>query len=284
MAPCVKAQIRPIELDRIAPHPRNHDFFAEASVDEVERLAGDMEEHGLHHPIEVVETGEPGNTRFVLVMGHRRTEAARLLGWQTIPAIVRQDTDDPTAPQVVADLIRDNAVRYQPDELALARCYRELKKTYSSKAPKGEAMRDYIAEMLGGTKSGRTFERLERLLDLPREFQDLISEGRLSKAKGAQILAMDKSSRERLYAEVRTHKDLSKALRDAGLQSTPKVSIVDQAIKMVDRVTREAGQLHDQILKAESLSALPDSQRDSIAYLADFFEEWQSKLEHSETA
>ena len=106
----------------------------------------------------------------------------------------------------------------------------------------------------------------------------------LSKATGAQILAMDKSRRESLYADFRAHKDLSKALRDAGLRSTLKVSIVDQAIKMVDRVTREAGQLHDQVLKAESLSALPENQRASIAYLADFFDQWQSKLQGSEAA
>lgn len=55
-------------------------------VDDVDELAESMRRHGQLHPVTIT----PNN---VLVSGRRRLEAARLLGWRTIDAIVIRTND-----------------------------------------------------------------------------------------------------------------------------------------------------------------------------------------------
>ena len=54
--------------------------------DALESLADSMRRYGLLNPITV-------NSRYVLIAGARRLEAARLLGWKTISATVIDETD-----------------------------------------------------------------------------------------------------------------------------------------------------------------------------------------------
>lgn len=54
--------------------------------DDLESLADSMRRYGLLNPITV-------NSRYVLIAGARRLEAARLLGWKTISATVIDETD-----------------------------------------------------------------------------------------------------------------------------------------------------------------------------------------------
>jgi ParB family transcriptional regulator, chromosome partitioning protein len=56
----------------------------------VDELAASLQAHGLLQPVVVRRVGD----HYVLVAGHRRTEAARMLGWETIPAIVRDAAED----------------------------------------------------------------------------------------------------------------------------------------------------------------------------------------------
>jgi ParB family chromosome partitioning protein len=57
----------------------------------IDQLAASIQEHGLLQP--VVVRKQPRN-RFQLVAGHRRVAAARQLGWETIPALVRSANED----------------------------------------------------------------------------------------------------------------------------------------------------------------------------------------------
>ena len=60
-----------------------------ADDDQLDDLMSSMKEHGLIQPITVRPTG----TRFEVIAGHRRTRAARLLGWAVIDAIIRNADD-----------------------------------------------------------------------------------------------------------------------------------------------------------------------------------------------
>jgi ParB family chromosome partitioning protein len=53
-------------------------------------LAASVREHGLLQPVVVRALGDG----YELMAGHRRVEAARQLGWATIPALVRPETAD----------------------------------------------------------------------------------------------------------------------------------------------------------------------------------------------
>jgi ParB family chromosome partitioning protein len=56
------------------------------STPEIEALMDSIRRYGLLNPITV-------NSKYVLIAGHRRLEAARRLGWRTINAIVVETTD-----------------------------------------------------------------------------------------------------------------------------------------------------------------------------------------------
>jgi ParB family chromosome partitioning protein len=59
-------------------------------LDGIDELADSLRAHGLLQPIVVRRLGGT----YELIAGHRRLEAARLLGWTEIAAVVRDDTDD----------------------------------------------------------------------------------------------------------------------------------------------------------------------------------------------
>jgi ParB/RepB/Spo0J family partition protein len=132
-------------------------------------LAGSMNDAGLLQPILVREV-EGG---FVVVCGRRRLAAARYLGWETIPAIIRQMTDEQAA---VAELL-ENLQRADLDPLDEAAAYKRLADTGHSVAE--------IAAMVHrapSTVAGRL-----ALLDLPGAALDAIREGRLSMAVAGEI-------------------------------------------------------------------------------------------------
>lgn len=70
----------------IQPSPRN----PRQRVDGIAELADSLRAHGLLQPV-VVRRRDAG---YELIAGHRRLEAAQLLGWTEIAAVVRDETDD----------------------------------------------------------------------------------------------------------------------------------------------------------------------------------------------
>ena len=71
--------------------------------DELDALAADMQVNGLIQPITVRHMKSDYQVRWELIAGHRRVEAARKLGWETIPAIVVEADDDAAERMLVAE-------------------------------------------------------------------------------------------------------------------------------------------------------------------------------------
>jgi ParB family chromosome partitioning protein len=75
-----------LSLNSIEPSPRNPRQHA----DGISELADSLRAHGLLQPV-VVRHRHPG---YELIAGHRRFEAAKVLGWTEIAAVVRDETDE----------------------------------------------------------------------------------------------------------------------------------------------------------------------------------------------
>ena len=58
---------------------------------ELEELAGSIREHGVIQPVIVAQSVHPG--RYTLIAGERRLEAARLAGLPTVPALIREASE-----------------------------------------------------------------------------------------------------------------------------------------------------------------------------------------------
>ena len=76
---------------------------SDVDADNIEELMSDMQKVGLIEPIVVRPTG----ARFEVIAGHRRSRAARLLGWPTIEAkIVEADDDKALQMRLIENLSR----------------------------------------------------------------------------------------------------------------------------------------------------------------------------------
>ncbi len=75
-----------LPIASIQPSTRN----PRTRVDNIAELAETLRAHGLLQPVVVRRRG----ATYELIAGHRRIEAAKLIGWTEIAAVVRDETDD----------------------------------------------------------------------------------------------------------------------------------------------------------------------------------------------
>ena len=150
-----------IELSNVVPNPfqpRQH--FDQLQLKE---LATSLKTHGLISPILVTTKDD----RFVLVAGERRFRAAKIAGFVTIPAIIREYTDE----EMMEIALLENIQREDLTSIEVARTYEmmlnQLGLTQQQLALRLGKSRSQITNMVG-------------LLSLPKPVQELINQGKLS--------------------------------------------------------------------------------------------------------
>ncbi len=154
-----------ILLDQIESNPyQPRKEFNQASLAE---LGQSMKEVGLVQPITVRRTNEGG---FQLIDGERRTRAARLIGWESIPAVV---TTGVTDVQMLEFAVTANDQREDMNVLDLAQGWARLMKEA------GYSQAD-LASRLG--KHPSAISNGIRILKLPSSVQLLVRSGKLSTA------------------------------------------------------------------------------------------------------
>jgi ParB/RepB/Spo0J family partition protein len=213
-------------------HPRQAVYFPAPSEAEVEELAADMDANGQLTPIEIL----PDNT---IIAGHKRTTAARLLGWIEVRVWVREDLARDSV-TVERRMIEDNLHRRQLGPIALARCYRQLihlerrhQRGRLSAREQGD-LRDRIGSRLG--KSGRTLDRLLRIIECtPLEVQDAVELGQLPMTIALQVASLRNDQRN----------ELAQAIRADGNVKT----VVTRYLKQAPRRHRTATILAERLLK-----------------------------------
>jgi ParB family chromosome partitioning protein len=115
--------VREIPLSALAPS-RN----LRLQLGDLRELGESIREHGVLQPIRARPTGDG---RFQIIAGHRRAAAARLVGLQSIPAVIVQESDTGVAIQnVVENLQRENL-----SPLEIVRGVRELHDSFGLTLP-----------------------------------------------------------------------------------------------------------------------------------------------------
>jgi ParB/RepB/Spo0J family partition protein len=225
----------------LRPHPRQAELFPEAPEHEIAELADDMQRNGQLMPIECLPDGK------TIIAGHRRTAAARLLGWETLQVWVRDDlADDPAA--VERRLIEDNLNRRQLGRLAKARLYKRLRELerggWDGRLPgeQGQDLRDRLGERLG--VSGRTLDRCRRIVErTPLEVQDAVDAGRLPLTLAGQVANLNQTLREKISNEIRQGGDPDEVVR-RHLAAAPRrvrnaTNVKDQLIGWLERAVAD---------------------------------------------
>jgi ParB family chromosome partitioning protein len=163
--------VRQVPLDRITPNPKQPrlDFDAESLAE----LAESIRAQGVLQPILI----RPAGHGYELVAGERRLRAARQVGLQTIPAIVRAIADDELLEVALIENLQRDDLNAIEEALGYQRLIDELRYTH-----------ERLSERLG--KSRVAITNALRLLTLPEAVRVMVSRGTLTAGHGRALLGL----------------------------------------------------------------------------------------------
>jgi ParB family chromosome partitioning protein len=166
------ARLLELAVDEIAPNPKQpRTVFDDEALEE---LTHSVKEFGLLQPIVVREGPDSG---YELIMGERRLRAARAAGLDTVPAIVRDTTDD----ALLRDALLENIHRVQLNPLEEAAAYQQLLEEFG-------ATHEELAARIGRSRSQVT--NTIRLMKLPVKVQTRVAAGVLSAGHARALLGL----------------------------------------------------------------------------------------------
>ncbi|MDQ0482070.1 ParB/RepB/Spo0J family partition protein [Guptibacillus hwajinpoensis] len=217
--------VKEIPIKELRPNPyQPRKVF---NSDAIEELSASIKTFGVLQPL-IVRQSIKG---FEIVVGERRYRASLEAGLKTVPAVVKELTDRKMMEiALIENLQRENL---NPIEEAVA--YQKLMK-------ETDVTQEELSSRLG--KSRSHLANFLRLLQLPNEVQEYISEGKLTMGHGRAILGLKK-------------KEARKALADRVLKEKMNVRQLEQLITQLNQsVSRETkrGDKPDPFLKAKENS------------------------------
>ncbi|QNE48257.1 ParB/RepB/Spo0J family partition protein [Glaciihabitans sp. INWT7] len=201
------ANLSPNDIVPNAAQPRT--TFVQEDLDE---LVASIREVGVLQPIVVrpIADAAAGQPQYELVMGERRLRASKLLGLDSIPAVVKNTADD----AMLRDALLENLHRANLNPLEEASAYQQLLADFG-------ITQDELATRIGRSRPQIT--NTIRLLRLPTAVQNRVAAGVLSAGHARAILsAGDEATMERLADKI-VNEDLSvRAAEAAAGQLTAK--------------------------------------------------------------
>ncbi len=177
-----RERVERASLARIRPCPlQPRKDFSEESLRE---LADSIKEQGIVQPLIVRARGDG----YELIAGERRWRAARMLGLDEVPVIVREADD-----RAVLELaLIENLQRENLNPLEEAQGYAQLIEQFQLK-------QEEAAAKVG--KSRAVVANALRLLKLAPEIQAYVRDGRLSVGHAKVILGLTRAEEQKLAAE-----------------------------------------------------------------------------------
>ncbi|TVU64773.1 ParB/RepB/Spo0J family partition protein [Paenarthrobacter nitroguajacolicus] len=171
-------------------HPNRKQPRSVFDEDDMAELVHSVKEIGVLQPIVVRTSTEKGGEPYELVMGERRWRAVQAAGLETIPAIVRDTTDD----DLLRDALLENLHRSQLNPLEEAAAYQQLLEDFGT-------THEQLADRIG--RSRPQVSNTLRLLKLPPLVQRRVAASVLSAGHARALLALpDAAAMERLAQRI----------------------------------------------------------------------------------
>ena len=205
-----------VPVNAVSPNPKQpRTHFDDETI---ASLAVSIREVGILQPIVVRKAG----AGYELIAGERRLRAAKLAGLATIPVVVR-DTDDA---DTLREALIENIHREDLGPIELAEAFRQLLEELGLK-------QEELADRVGVSRSH--IANTIRLLQLPIDVQQLLTDGKLQAGHARALLALGDAEAQntlalRIVAEdltVRDVEDLVRRYVDGPAEKTVKAEPVD---------------------------------------------------------
>ena len=177
-----KDEILEIPIDELRPNPyQTRKTFDEEALRE---LADSIMEHGVFQPI-IVKRSIKG---YEIIAGERRFRASKMAGKSTIPAIVRDFSDE----EMMEIALLENLQREDLNAIEEAMAYKTLQErlglTQEELAKKVGKSRSHVTNMLG-------------LLRLPEEVKELVTENKLTMGHARMLSKLEDNNQIREMAD-----------------------------------------------------------------------------------
>ena len=179
-------------------------------------LADSIRKQGVLVPV-LVRPREAGG--YELVSGHRRTFACRILGMKTVPAIIKELSDDDAVISMVdANIQREKLL---PSEKAMAYAMK-----FEALKHQGRNGGNTLEEMGGATGEGaKTVQRYISLASLSGELLSMVDQGKIGVTQGFSLAGLSKEEQECLCdvlqgTETRLTVAMAEQLRNASRSGT----------------------------------------------------------------
>jgi ParB family transcriptional regulator, chromosome partitioning protein len=179
-----------VPVNAVAPNPKQpRTHFDDETIG---HLAASIREVGILQPIVVRKSG----AGYELIAGERRLRAAKLAGLATIPVVVR-DTDDA---DTLREALIENIHREDLGPIELAEAFRQLLDELGLK-------QEELAARVGVSRSH--IANTIRLLQLPLEVQQLLTDGRIQAGHARALLTLGDPEAQSVLALRIAAQDLS---------------------------------------------------------------------------
>ena len=179
-----------VPVNAVAPNPKQpRTRFDDEAIGS---LALSIREVGILQPIVVRKSG----SGYELIAGERRLRAAKLAGLATVPVVVR-DTDDA---DTLREALIENIHREDLGPIELAEAFRQLLEELGLK-------QEELADRVGMSRS--YIANTIRLLQLPIDVQQLLTDGKVQAGHARTLLALGDAEAQSTLALRIAAEDLS---------------------------------------------------------------------------
>jgi len=180
-----------VPVNAVGPNPKQpRTKFDDETLAE---LAASIKEVGILQPIVVRRSGEG---TYELVAGERRLRAAKLANLATVPVVLRDSQDS----ELLREALIENIHREDLNPIELAEAFRQLLEELGLK-------QEALAERVGVSRSH--IANTIRLLALPLEVQQLLTDEKLTAGHARALLALGDAEAMRSLALRVAAEDLS---------------------------------------------------------------------------
>lgn len=182
-------EVKQLPIAEVSPSPyQPRSVFDEERIDE---LCQTIRTHGIIQPIVVrIRDG-----KYELIAGERRLRAAKKVGLESIPAIIREYNDSQTASiALIENLQRENLTSIEE-----AVAYQQLIDIH-------QLTQESLAQRLG--KSQSTIANKLRLLHLSDEVKDALRDRKISERHARALLSLNEEQQSKLLDDI-IKKDLN---------------------------------------------------------------------------
>lgn len=255
----IEAKLSSIRPNRFQPRE-------EFDPQKLEELTSSIKEKGVIQPVlaRVVEGG------YELITGERRLRAAKKLGLEKIPLIMKEVSDT----EMLELALIENLQRENLNPMEEAHAYRRVIKEFKIK-------QEDLAREIG--KDQATVANSLRLLKLPKEVQKEISKGNLSRGHGVALLSLEKAPLQIRAARkvrknglsVRATEDLVNRLKGKviippkkGTAKPPEILAVEEELNRalgtkvrIKPVSEEKGRIEIEYYSSEQLEGILEKLR-----------------------